>query len=164
MRKNNWIVVAVAIVAAAVLLWLWFALGLNRVDEPLDLVVAIVWGLVVAVVIGGIARAENKRRERMRLAFIGSGVVYNPETGVVMPNAGESELSALQRLLAGLAFPDEVAELDVESDDVFRWVVRSSKFDCNGDVWEGEVLPAHDPKARPQSFTDREALAVLLEK
>ncbi len=164
MRKNNWIVVAVAVVAAAVLLWLWFALGLNRVDEPLDLVVAIVWGLVVAAVIAGIVRAENKRRERMRLAFIGTGVVYNPETGVVMPNAGESELSALQRLLAGLAFPDEVAELDVKSDDAFRWVVRSSKFDRNGDVWEGEVLPAHDPGAKPQSFADREALAALLKE
>ena len=27
----------------------------------------------------------------------------------------------------------------------FRWVKRSRKFDRNGDDWEGEVVPAHDP-------------------
>ena len=81
-------------------------------DDPLDLVVAIVWWLAVAAVVGGIVWAEGKRREKMRLAFIGEGVVYNPEAGLVMPDAGESELAALERTLSGMAFPDEVAALD----------------------------------------------------
>ena len=38
MRKNNWIVTAIAAVACGVLLWAWFALGFNHVDDPLDLV------------------------------------------------------------------------------------------------------------------------------
>ena len=31
-------------------MWAWFALGFNHVDDPLDLVVAIVWWLAVAAV------------------------------------------------------------------------------------------------------------------
>ena len=44
----------------------------------------------------------------------------------------------------------------------FRWVMRSRKFDRNGDDWEGEVVPAHDPDAEPRSFASREDLAALL--
>ena len=132
MRKNNWIVAAIAAVACGVLLWAWFALGFNHVDAPLDLVVAVVWWLAVAAVVGGIVWAEGKRREKMRLAFIGEGIVYNPEAGLVMPDAGESELAALERTLAGMAFPDEVAALDERVRPAFRWVVRSRKFDRSG--------------------------------
>ena len=78
MRKSNWIVAAIAAVACGALLWAWFALGFNHVDDPLDLVVAVVWWLAVAAVVGGIVWAEGKRREKMRLAFIGEGIVYNP--------------------------------------------------------------------------------------
>ena len=47
----------------------------------------------------------------MRLAFVGEGVGCSPEAGLVMPDAGESELAALERTLSGMAFPDEVAAL-----------------------------------------------------
>ena len=154
MRKSNWIVAAIAAVACGVLLWAWFALGFNHMDDPLD--------LVVAAVVGGIVWAEGKRREKMRLAFIGEGVVYNPEAGLVMPDAGESELAALERTLSGMAFPDEVAALDERMSPAFRWVVRSRKFDRNGEVWEGEVVAAHDPGAEPRPFSSRENLAALL--
>ena len=154
MRKSNWIVAAIAAVACGVLLWAWFALGFNHMDDPLD--------LVVAAVVGSIVWAEGKRREKMRLAFIGEGVVYNPEAGLVMPDAGESELAALERTLSGMAFPDEVAALDERMSPAFRWVVRSRKFDRNGEVWEGEVVAAHDPDAEPRPFASREDLAALL--
>ncbi len=162
MRKSNWLVTAVAAVAAGVLLWVWFALGFNHVDDPLDLIVAVAWWAVVAAVIGGIYWAESKRREKMRLAFVGEGVVYNPESGLVTPDRGENELSALERTLSGMTFPDEVAELDDKARPAFRWVVRSRKFDKGGDVWEGEVVPAHEPDAEPRPFASREDLAALL--
>ncbi len=162
MRKSNWLVVAIAAVAAGLMLWAWYALGFNHVDDPLDLVVAIVWWLVVAAVVAAIVWAEGKRREKMRLAFVGEGIVYNPESGLVMPDAGETEISALERTLAGMAFPDEVTKLDERVRPAFRWVVRSRKFDRNGEVWEGEVLAAHDPDAEPRPFASREDLAALL--
>lgn len=162
MRKSNWLVVAIAVVAAAALLWVWFTLGFNQVDSPLDLVVAILWWVVVAAVIGAILWAENRRRERMRLAFVGDGVIYNPESGIVLPDQGESELAALQRTLAGMTFPDEVTKLEDKSRPAFRWVVRSHKFDRNGDVWEGEVVAACDPRAEARPFSNREDLAALI--
>ena len=162
MRKNNWIVTAIAAVACGVLLWAWFALGFNHVDDPLDLVVAVAWWLVVAAVAGGIVWAEGKRREKMRLAFVGEGAGCSPEAGLVMPDAGESELAALERTLSGMAFPDEVAALDERVRPAFRWVVRSRKFDRNGEVWEGEVVAAHDPDAEPRPFASREDRVALL--
>lgn len=36
--------------------------------------------------------AETGRSRAMCLAFVGEGVVYNPEAGIVVPDAGESEL------------------------------------------------------------------------
>ena len=44
-----------------------------------------------------------------------------------------------------MAFPDEVVALHERARSAFRWVMRSRKFDRNGDDWEGEVVPAHDP-------------------
>ena len=41
--------------------------------------------------------AESKRRAKMRLAFVGDGIIYNPERGLVVPDQGESELALLQR-------------------------------------------------------------------
>ena len=87
--------------------------GLQPRGRPADLVVAVVWWLAVAAVVGGIVWAEGKRREKMRLAFIGEGVVYNPEAGLVMPDAGGLKLAALEpHAFPGMAFPDEVAALD----------------------------------------------------
>ena len=117
----------------------------------------------MAAVVGAIVRAENKRRERMHLAFIGDGVVYNSESGMIVPDQGESELAALQRTLAGMTFPDEVAALPERARAKFRWVVRSSKFDRNGEVWEGEVVALEDPNAQARPFTTREGLAALLD-
>lgn len=162
MRKSNWLVTAIAAAACAILLWAWFAMGFNHVDNPLDLVVAIAWWLVVAGVIAGIYWAETKRREKMLTAFVGDGVVYNAEKGLVAPRRGEDEVAALERTLASMDFADDVAALDSKNRPAFRWVVRSRKFDRGGEVWEGEVLSAHDPDAAPRPFASREDLAALL--
>lgn len=44
MKKSNVIVFVLLALASAFFLWLWYFLGLNRVDEPLDLVLSIVCG------------------------------------------------------------------------------------------------------------------------
>lgn len=162
MRKNNWIVVALAVVASVALLALWFGLGLNNVDSPVDIVVSVLWWVVVAAVVAGIMWAENKRRQRMRLAFVGDGVLYNAERGIVMVEQGADEVSTLQRTLSSLSYADKPAPLGRSGRPAFRWVVRSRKFDQNGQVWEGEVLPAGEPDASPRPFSSRDDLAALL--
>ena len=156
MRKSNWIVAAIAAVACGVLLCgpgsRWASTTWTTRWRTWS------WPPWWAASCGPRASAA----EKMRLAFIGEGVVYNPEAGLVMPDAGESELAALERTLSGMAFPDEVAALDERMSPAFRWVVRSRKFDRNGEVWEGEVVAAHDPDAEPRPFSSRENLAALL--
>ena len=106
--------------------------------------------------------AEGKRREKMRLAFIGEGVVYNPEAGLVMPDAGESELAALERTLSGMAFPDEVAALDERmSPPSAGWCAPASST-ATARSGRARSSPAHDPDAEPRPFSSRENLAALL--
>lgn len=162
MRKSNWFVIALAAVAAIALLCLWYFLGFNKVDSPLDLLITVVWWIVIALVVIAITRVEAKRRQKMRVAFIGDGFLYNPEAGLVMPDQGESEVSLLERTLASLTYTDKVAELDRSVQPAFRWVVRSLKFSKDKEVWKGEVQPAHKPNEKPQSFETREELIELL--
>ena len=172
MRKSNWLVAVVSALSCAVLLGLWFQLGFNHVDDPLDLVIAIVWWVVVArlgvlAVDGDLVEspfgfAEHRRREKMRLAFVGTGVVYNPERGLVLVEEEGSELDALQETLQGMSYPTKIVELADHVRPAFSWVVRSERFKQNGDVWVGEVLPAHDPEAKAVRFSGRDELAQLI--
>ena len=162
MRKSNWLVIAIAVIAAAFLLWAWFALGFNHVDDPLDMVVAVIWWVVVAAVIAGIVWAERKRRQKMRTAFLGDGVVYTPEYGVLRTKSGQTEMALLQEMLSGRQFPEEVVALDSKTRDSFRWVVRTRAFQNNGSTWEGEVLAANNPNAPARVFASKRDLAALL--
>lgn len=162
MRKSNWLIIAVAVVASFLLLWAWFALGFNHVDDPVDMVVAVIWWVAVAAVIAAIVWAENKRRQKMQTAFLGKRLVYSPEFGVFRTKKKQSEIDMLQDILAGMTFPDRVVPLDNEVRDSFRWVVRTRNFKDHGKVWEGEVLPANDPKAQARVFASKEDLAALL--
>ena len=42
MKKSNVLITAVIVVVSAFLLWLWYNLGFNHVDSPLDLVLSVV--------------------------------------------------------------------------------------------------------------------------
>lgn len=43
MRKSNWIIAAVLLLASVAFLWIWHALQFDLVDNPLDIVVTVVW-------------------------------------------------------------------------------------------------------------------------
>lgn len=161
MRKSNWLVLVVAIVASALLLWVWFALGYSHVDSPLDMMLTALWWLVIAVVISAIVWAERHRRQKMLTAFVGNGIVYNPEKGVVRVRAGESEVELLRNVLAGLTFEDDVANLS-GSRSTFRWIVRTRHFENNGAVWTGEVVPLRTASSPTRVFQNQAELAAIL--
>lgn len=48
MRKSNWIIAAVLLLASVAFLWIWHALQFDLVDNPLDIVVTVVWWVVIA--------------------------------------------------------------------------------------------------------------------
>ena len=83
MRKSNVIILAVLAVAAGFFLWLWYYLGFNFVDDPFDLVLAVVWWAVVVALVVGTPAAERKRQRRVRTAYLAPGVLFNSEAGFV---------------------------------------------------------------------------------
>lgn len=162
MRKSNWLVLAAALVASVLLMAVWFALGYDRVDSPLDMIITAGWWIVVAAVISAIVWAERRRRRQMLTAFVGNGIVYNPEKGIVRVQGDESEVDLLRKVLGGLDFRDEIATLTGTSRTTFRWIVHTYRFEDNGALWTGEVLSIRSPNDPARPFNNQEALAALL--
>ncbi|MEI3232783.1 MAG: hypothetical protein V8S24_17045 [Gordonibacter pamelaeae] len=107
MRKSNVIILAVLAVAAGFFLWLWYYLGFNFVDDPFDLVLAVVWWAVVVALVVGIHAAERKRQRRVRTAYLAPGVLFNSEAGFVDLAAfeeGTTLVDALEHTLADLKY------------------------------------------------------------
>lgn len=161
MRKSNWIIIAILVVASVVFLWIWQALQFNLVDNPLDIVVTVVWWLVIAVACVAIHWAEKKRRERIRTVFLAPGLVYNCETGVLRLDSHASVTDAVQHLLGGLEYGFDLADLPTNSRVRFQRIIRTSKFSDNGAVWEGELVEVARPDS-PKVFSGRRELALLL--
>ena len=96
MRKSNWIIAAVLLLASVAFLWIWHALQFDLVDNPLDIVVTVVWWVVIAAACVAIHWAEKKRQERIRTIFVAPGLLYNSEMGVVRLNPNEEVVDALE--------------------------------------------------------------------
>lgn len=73
MKKSNVLITAVIVVVSAFLLWLWYDLGFNHVDSPLDLVLSVVWWAIVVVGVVLVAKAEKTRQESVRTVYLGEG-------------------------------------------------------------------------------------------
>ena len=79
MKKSNVIVLAVAALVAAFLLFLWYYLGFNHIDSPFDLVLTVVWWLGIALIVGGIIYVERKRQRQIRTIYVSPTALYNSE-------------------------------------------------------------------------------------
>lgn len=49
MKKNNWVFYGIALIASVILLVVWFFLGFNHVDSPLDPALTILWWILILV-------------------------------------------------------------------------------------------------------------------
>lgn len=175
MRKNNWIVLGLLAIAVAFLLWLWYFLSFDQVDNPYDLTLAIVaW---VLIIVAGVIFyfTEKRRREKLRTVYVNDLFLYNPQAGLVSrgtfeapaASAGQGvpEVAALveqiRAVLDGLDYSYDLKKLDEKQMPVFRTIIRTSKFKDGGNEWEGEVAPASDPdNAVP--FSSQKDLEALL--
>lgn len=161
MRKSNWIIAAVLLLASVAFLWIWHALQFDLVDNPLDIVVTVVWWVVIAAACVAIHWAEKKRQERIRTIFVAPGLLYNSEMGVVRLSPDDEVVDALQAILSNLTYGFELAELPANSRVRFQHIVHSSKFGDAGATWEGDVVEVSRPD-RPREFHDRNELASLV--
>ena len=79
MRKSNYLVLGAAAVVAALLLVLWYHLGFNRIDSPLDLVLAIVWWVGIVAIAAILVRVEERRRRQVRTLYVSPKSLYSSE-------------------------------------------------------------------------------------
>lgn len=176
MRKSNWIIYIVAILISAFLLWLWFWLGFDHVDAPLDLVLSIIWWVLVIVACIVIHRVEMKRRERMRTCFIAKNHVYNSEAGTATANNPDEAVEQIHDIIRDLEYGFDIKDMpeDGEGNTIqYDYVVRSKVFDVKREEdedagreeeleWEGEVAVAERPDDDPLPFQDRDELVQIL--
>ena len=163
MKKSNWIILAILAVACGFFLWLWYYLDFNLVDNPLDLVIAIVWWAVVIALVFGIRFVEKKRQERIRTAYLAPDYLFNSEVGLVSLEGEVSSVMALQRLLGDLKYNFDRADAPASDQVSFTHVVRTKKFNDGGDTWEGEVVLVDSPDADPLAFSNRNELFNIVE-
>ncbi|MEF9877032.1 MAG: hypothetical protein RR772_09005 [Gordonibacter sp.] len=164
MKKSNWIIAAVLALGAGFFLWLWYYLGFNFVDDPLDLVIAIVWWAVVLSLVFGIRFVEKKRQQRVRTTYLAPGKLFNSEAGLVDLAALEEGMTvtdALEGTLSELKYSFDRTDLPERDEVTFDRIVRTEKFDKDdADKWEGEVVDVKTQQASP--FKGKEELASLL--
>ncbi len=164
MKKSNWIILAVLAIGAGFFLWLWYYLGFNFVDDPLDLVLAIVWWAVVAAAALGIHIAEKKRCERIRTVYVSQDALFNSEKGLLSFEDFEEGITlvdALEQTLSDLKYNFERADLPKRDEVRFYLIVHSEKFDKNDESkWEGEVVDVKTKETFP--FKGKQELSSLL--
>lgn len=173
MKKSNIIIAVVLAIVSAFLLGLWYWLGFNNVDSPLDLVISIIWWAVIVIGIVLVVKAEATRREKVRTVYLAAdGSLYNSEAGVLATHGG-SPVDAIAATLAnleyGFARADAPGEQQGAAKPEWRYVVRTRKFDQNAGAgstdsqngtWEGEVVTVATGEVRP--FASRQDLAALI--
>lgn len=188
MKKINVVLTVVLAAVSAFLLWLWYWLGFNQVDQPLDLIVSIVWWAVIVVGVIAVVKTEQKRQRQIRTMFVADGQFYNSETGLrsVAPGATATATiaGALANLEYGFSKADEPDLKDANNPIEYKWVVRTDKFkpaeagsqtgaqggasaqpSAEGqsesqETWEGEVVEVATGTAKP--FASREELAAII--
>ena len=146
MKKSNWIILVLLVVASALLLWLWYYLGFNYVDSPLDLVLSIVWWVAVVAFIALIIRAEKKRQRAIRSIYVGPDKLFNIEAGVVDCPDPEQRVAVMQNILNNLKYSfGNHAERPSADEFRYQFIVDSDVYkpsDSAADQepeWKGSV-------------------------
>lgn len=161
MKKSNWLIIGILIVASIVFIGMWYAFGFNLVDSS-DLFISVIWWVVILAVCLGIKFAEAKRCRSVRTSFLAPGLIYNPEAGIVRLGADQPYVSALQSILSNLEYGFTSEDVANEQRIRFDYIVRSDKFANNGETWVGEVVRASNPDD-VHAFQNKRELARLID-
>lgn len=163
MKKSNWIVLAVMVIVSIFLLWLWYFLGFNHVDDPLDLVLSIIWWVIIVLVLLAIGRAEKIRRERIRTVYIGDTTLFNSEAGVVS-FSGAGLVGTISNVLDKLDYNFEREEFPETSKFSPKAFVSTFSYkqvaDGEEGKWEGEIATIGKDELKP--FKSEKELAAIL--
>lgn len=168
MKKSNWIGLAIAVLVDVFLLWLWFFLGFNRVDSPLDLVISIIWLVAIVAVAAAVNRLERQREKRLRTIYVSSTAIFNKERGLVSLGSAAAAPSVMERILRDMEYGFDPKELPKPEEFNCRYVVQTDEYEAAGGeggepTWKGTVV-AIDRAAgnREMPFSSRDELAAAL--
>ena len=170
MKKSNILILAISVLASAFLLYLWWALGFNKIDNPLDLTVSIIWWVVIAALIALITHWERKRRRAVRTIYLSPTALYNGETGV--SEFAAAPVAAMEEVLKKLAYGFKVQDLPEATEFDYRYVVKTDRYksaDNESDAqdaepqWEGAVIDLRSKEDdKEKSFSNRRELEEIL--
>ena len=122
-----YLVLGAAAVVAALLLVLWYHLGFNRIDSPLDLTLAIVWWAGIVAIAAILVRFEERRRRQIRTLYVSPKSLYSSELGMVgIGEAGAVE--AMRGMLGQLKYGFDSKGLPDRKKFDYRFVVRTDEF------------------------------------
>ena len=142
MKKNNYLVMGLAVLVSAFLLWLWFHLGFNEVDNPLDLVVSVLWWVLDALIVVGIVRFEQSRQRQIRTIYVAPNALFNSERGVVSVEGAQDRVDVMQSILEQLAYDFSNQDMPEQGEFEYRYVVQTDKFEA----------VEKDPEAKVEAF------------
>ena len=151
MKKSNWIGLAIAALADVFLLWLWFFLGFNQIDSPLDLVIFIIWLVVIAAVIVGVNHLERQREKRLRTIYVSPTAVFNKERGLVSLGSAAVAPGVMERILKDMEYGFDLKEMP-----------KPEEFDCRYVVQTDEYKAAEGDRCRDRPCGGQQGDAVLL--
>lgn len=176
MKKSNIIVLAVAAAVSVFLLALWFILGFNHVDSPVDPLVTLVWWVVIVAAVLIINKVESTRRQRIRSVYVGEGQLFNSELGLVSAQPGTSLVGNVASIVENLDYGFGKQDFPEEDQFTPRLLVRTIEYKREYDsdkeqqsyergqqqrvTWKGEVV---FPKgAGSREFNSPEELHAIL--
>ena len=144
MRKSNYLVLIASAIVAGVLLLMWFNLGFSKVDNPVDITLAVVWWVIIVAIVAIIIRAENSRKRRIRTVYVSPSALFNSEKGIVTLDTGTETVQAMQSILESLKYGFSREDMPKQEDFDYRFVVETdtykpAKTDNDEPTWKGKV-------------------------
>lgn len=168
MKKSNVIVLAVAALVAAFLLFLWYYLGFNRIDNPFDLVLTICWWIGIGLIVSGIMYVEHKRQRQIRTIYVSPTALYNSEKGIVALH-DTTMMEAMRNILEKLEYDFSREDLPDKKTFDYRFVVQTDEYKEGNDekgeepTWKGTVTKIDRENGNVEtSFEDEEELMNVL--
>lgn len=145
MKKSNYLVLAISALVSIFLLYLWYALGFNQIDSPLDLVITIIWWALIVLLVVLVNKVEKTRQQRIRTVYLAPAVLYNSETGVRELEEGTTPIEAMQTVLEELKYGFDTEDLPDREELDFDYVVKTEEYKPAEDedsepTWKGSVI------------------------
>ncbi len=176
MKKSNIIILSIAAVVSVFLLVLWFVLGFNHVDSPIDPLVTLVWWLVIVAAALIINKVEGSRREKIRSVYVSDGQLFNSEVGLEPRNPAVPLEANVAQIVENLDYGFEKKDFPEADEFQPKLLVRTTEFKREKQddgqqqpagaqreklTWKGEVV-FEGNGGDPRKFETPEELRAIL--